>query len=104
MTRTEAVAARIRDVDDKIARLVGERSILAEQLHSARLAAGGPSYQHSEDVAAVAIFVERLGRTYGVDLAAVVLRCRSMAGRQAGVRPTGGTPRVPARGDASAGI
>jgi hypothetical protein len=79
MSRAEAVAARIRDVDDKIAQLVGERRVLAEQLYSARLAAGAPSYQQSDDVAAVAIFVERLGRTYGVDLAAVVLRCRSIA-------------------------
>lgn len=78
MTRAEAVAARIRDVDDEIARLVDERRLLAEQLHSARLAAGGPSYQHSDDVRAVATFVERLGRHYGVDLAAAVLRCRPL--------------------------
>jgi hypothetical protein len=77
MSGEEALPARIRDVDDEIARLVDERRRLAEQLQFARLAAGFPSYQHSDDVAAVAIFVERLGSTFGGDLAAVVLRRRA---------------------------
>jgi chorismate mutase len=79
VTTAEAVAARIRHVDDEIARLVGERSRLADQLSRERLAAGSPSYHHSDDVAAVATFVEQLGPSYGGDLAAVVLRRRPAA-------------------------